>query len=168
MGIRHVGDSTAKLLAKQFKGWDALLEAPVWRFMPAAVNRMSPKKRREKFGFEEEVSPAEETGLGEGTAQVVWDYLHSPVAQRTFAQLNEVGVDLSSHDYVEPGKASVVRDGPFAGKTVVLTGTDHYEREDLKGILGWGQGERVGPKTHLSSGPRGQQADKAQELAWYG
>lgn len=170
MGIRHVGDSTAKLLAKQFQGWDALLEAPVWRLMPAAVNRMSPKKRREKFGFDEEVSPAEETGLGEGTAQVVWDYLHSPVAKKTFAHLREVGVDLTSHDYVEPGKASVVRDGPFAGKTVVLTGTlEHYEREDLKEVLeklGAKVSGSVSAKTHLViAGPgAGSKLDKAREL----
>ncbi|HEX2838547.1 MAG TPA: NAD-dependent DNA ligase LigA [Phycisphaerales bacterium] len=171
MGIRHVGDSTAKLLARQFQDWDALLEAPVWRLMPAAVNRMSPKNRREKFGFDEEVSPAEETGLGEGTAQVVWDYLHSPMAKKTFAHLREVGVDLTSHDYVEPGKASVVRDGPFAGKTVVLTGTlEHYEREDLKGILeklGAKVSGSVSAKTHLViAGPgAGSKLDKARELA---
>lgn len=170
MGIRHVGDSTAKLLAKQFKDWDALREAPVWRLMPAAVNRMSPKKRRETFGFEDEVSPAEETGLGEGTAQVVWDYLHSPVAQRTFAQLRDVGVDLSSHDYVAPDQRSVVRDGPFAGKTVVLTGTlEHYEREDLKGILeklGAKVSGSVSAKTHLViAGPgAGSKLDRAHEL----
>ncbi|GJQ29872.1 MAG: DNA ligase [Phycisphaerae bacterium] len=170
MGIRHVGDSTAKALAKNFRSLDELLAAPVWRLMPMAVNRMSEKKRRERFGLEGPVSPEYETGLGEDTGPVVHAYLHSKAARRTFDDLRACGVDLSSKDYLDPAAKAAPASGPFAGKTVVLTGTlASFEREVLKEVL-----ERMGAKvsgsvsgrTHLviAGESAGSKLDKAREL----
>ncbi|CAG1005259.1 DNA ligase [Phycisphaerales bacterium] len=142
MGIRHIGDSTAKALARNFKSLDDLLDAPVWRLMPMAVNRMSPRRRKEHFGLDEAVQPEYETGLGEDTGPVVHEYLHSKAAKHTFDELRNVGVDLSSKDYQVAAKRPAAGDNPFAGKTIVLTGTlSNYEREDLKEIL-----EKLGAK----------------------
>ncbi len=145
MGIRHVGDATAKALARRFASLDELLAAPVWMLMPLAVNRMSSKKRQELFGFEGEVTPAYETGLGEDTAPVVHAYLHSAAAKRTFEELARAGVDLRSKEFKAEaagagggggGGGGGAEASEFAGKTVVLTGTlGSYEREDLKAVL---------------------------------
>jgi DNA ligase (NAD+) len=144
MGIRHVGDATAKALARRFASVEDLLAAPVWALMPLAVNRMSSKKRLELFGFEDEVTPAYETGLGEDTAPVVHAYLHSAAARRTFEELARAGVDLRSKEYRAEGARAGGGGGggggegafELAGKTVVLTGTlASYEREDLKEVL---------------------------------
>jgi DNA ligase (NAD+) len=125
------------------------------------------------YGLGEPVSPADETGLGEGTAQVVWEYLHSPVAERTFAQLRGVGVDVTSHDYraKSAGGTPVPPTATeFGGKTIVLTGTlENYEREDLKDVLeklGAKVSGSVSAKTHLViAGPgAGSKLDKAREL----
>jgi len=170
MGIRHVGDSTSKALARNFPSLDALLEAPVWRLMPMAVNRMSPRKRKELYALEGEVSPAYETGLGEDTGPVVFAYLHSDAAQRTFAELREVGVDLSSKDFAPAASRPASGDNDFAGKTIVLTGTlASYEREDLKAVL-----ERLGAKVSGSVSAKtslvvagesaGSKLEKAQSL----
>jgi len=140
MGIRHVGNATAKALAKRFRGIEELLGAEVWELMPMAVNRMSGTKREGLTGSKDKLDDEYETGLGEDTAPVVYEYLHSDAAKHTFRDLAKLGVDLSSADYVEPGTGGA--DSPFAGKTVVLTGTlGHYQREDLKEIL-----ERLGAK----------------------
>lgn len=142
MGIRHVGDSTAKALARNFKSLDDLLDAPVWKLMPMAVNRMSPRRRKELFGLDEEVHPEYETGLGEDTGPVVHEYLHGKAATHTFEELRKVGVDLTSKDYQAAANRPAAGDNPFAGKTIVLTGTlANYEREDLKEIL-----EKLGAK----------------------
>lgn len=142
MGIRHVGDSTSKALARNFPSLDSLLDAPVWRLMPMAVNRMSPKRRKDLYALDAAVSPEYETGLGEDTGPVVHAYLHSDAAQRTFAELRRLGVDLSSKDFAPASSRPAACDNAFAGKTAVLTGTlAHYEREDLKEIL-----ERLGAK----------------------
>lgn len=169
MGMRHVGDSTAKLLARQFKDLDALLEAGEEQLRPKNL----PKARALELGYDADPQSRPETGLGAGTAQVVWDYLHSPMAKKTFALLREVGVDLTSHDYREKGTGKTTTPhsgGPFAGKTVVLTGTlENYEREDLKTILenlGAKVSGSVSAKTHLViAGPgAGSKLDKAREL----
>jgi DNA ligase (NAD+) len=129
MGIRHVGSSTARLLARRFRNLDALLDAELWELMPTAVNTMSQQKRQELTGSTAKLENTWETGLGATTAPIVHEYLHSPAAKRTFEALCKVGVDLSSHDYVEPGDLA---DSPFAGKTIVLTGTlENYDRTTL-------------------------------------
>lgn len=129
MGIRHVGTSTAKALARVFPDYDALLAAPLHELMPMAVNRMSGKRREELTGTAEKLDTEYETGLGEDTAQVFHAYLHSKPARDTFEQLRSLGVDLASHDYID---ASETIDSPFAGKTIVLTGTlEHFTRPEL-------------------------------------
>jgi len=142
MGIRHVGDSTAKGLARQFADIDALLAAEEWQLRPkdAAGN----KAEREKYGLPSDPKDLPETGLGKLTAPVVHDYLHSKVARHTFAELRKAGVDLSSHEYAAAqARATAMKksgsgsgggaENPFAGRTIVITGTlKKFEREDLK------------------------------------
>jgi len=125
MGIRHVGETTAKALARVFKDIDELLEAPLHALMPTAVNTLSERKRKEQFGLEHKIEPAYETGLGIDTAPAVHRYLHSPAAQDTFERLRDCGVDLTSKDHKPPRKQDPVPDEqqPLAGKTIVLTGS---------------------------------------------
>lgn len=129
MGIRHVGTSTAKALARVFPDYDALLDAKLHELMPMAVNRMSAKRRKERFGLDDKVENEYETGLGEDTAEVFHAYLHSAPARETFEQLRSLGVDMRSHDYAERDQS---HDPHFAGKTIVLTGTlERYTRPQL-------------------------------------
>ena len=131
LGIRHVGSTTARMLARVFPDVAALRAAEVWELMPTAVNTLSGKKRKELFGFEEPVERTYETGLGITTAPVVREFLHSAQADKIFAGLAKAGVDLSSHDYSEPGK-NPKGASEFAGKTIVLTGSlEQFERKEL-------------------------------------
>lgn len=139
MGIRHVGDATAKALARAFPDIDTLMHAEVWQLMPTAVNALSRKRRLERFGFEEPVEPAYETGLGIETGPVVHRYFHSDAARRTFEELHAAGVDLSSRDYRPPASPAAQPEAagsPFAGKTIVITGTlESFERTQLTELL---------------------------------
>lgn len=166
LGVRHVGESTAKLLAKCFRDLDDLLAAPVWRLMPIAVNGMSPRKRKEQFGLDTEINPAPETGLGVDTAPVVHAYLHSAAARKLFEELRALGVDLRSHEYTQSSSA----DGPFSGKKVVLTGTlKGFKRDELARLLE-SKGARVSgsvsKKTDIviAGDEAGSKLDKAREL----
>ncbi len=135
MGIRHVGTSTAKALARVFPDLGALLDAPVERLMPKAFNTMSAAKRLEISGSEDKIADDYETGLGKDTAPVVHAYLHSKAARKTFDDLRAVGVDLSSRDYRAPDErpGNDDADNPVAGKTIVLTGTlASFDRPELK------------------------------------
>ncbi len=167
MGIRHVGESTSKALARQFKDLDDLLAAEEPRLRPKTLK----KDEAARLGLPIEVSDREETGLGNDTARAVYDYLHSKVATRTFKDLREQGVDFSSQDYRPPTTARAKpAEGPFAGKTIVLTGTlANYQRDDLKDLLeklGAKISGSVSSKTHLliAGEEAGSKLLKAQEL----
>ncbi|MCL4222448.1 MAG: NAD-dependent DNA ligase LigA [Phycisphaerales bacterium] len=170
LGIRHVGSATARALARAFPDIDALLAAEVWQLMPMAVNRMSRPKRRAITGSDAQLPSAYETGLGEDTAPVVHDFLHSETARRTFEQLRAAGVSLKSKEYATTGPESASTNSVFAGKTIVLTGTlARYERLELKELL-----EGLGAKVSGSVSNRtslviagesaGSKLDKAREL----
>ncbi|MBX3405957.1 MAG: NAD-dependent DNA ligase LigA [Phycisphaeraceae bacterium] len=177
MGIRHVGDSTAKALARQFPDIDALLAAEEWQLRPkdAAGN----KAEREKYNLPSDPKDLPETGLGKLTAPIVHDYLHSNVARHTFAELRKAGVDLSSHEYAAAqSRAAAAKNSggatsatnPFSGKTIVITGTlENYEREDLKAILE-NLGARVSGSVSKNTdfvivgASAGSKLDKAREL----
>ncbi len=165
MGIHHVGTATAKSIARLYPDLDALLGASEPQLRPKSLN----KTEATELGFDPDPRQRPETGLGKDTAPVVHAYLHSKPAKKAFAALRKVGVDLSSHDYKAPG-ARPAPDSPFAGKTIVLTGTlENYERNDLKDIL-----ESLGAKVTGSVSSKtdlvvvgdspGSKLDKAKKL----
>lgn len=166
MGIRHVGSTTAKQLARLFPDINALLDAPEPLLRPKTLN----KDDARAFGFDPDPKNRPETGLGALTAHVVHDYLHSDQAHQTFKDLAAVGVDLASHDYNPPSAKPAAPDSAFAGQTIVLTGAlDSFERETLKGLLeslGAKVTGSVSSKTNLVIAGRdpGSKLDKAREL----
>ncbi len=134
MGIRHLGDATAKLLCRRFRDIDELLEAELWELMPTAVNSMSQTKREAITGSTAKIESPWETGLGQDTAPRVYEYLHSRAAHSTFDQLKELGVSLTSRepDAMQEGAAST----SFAGKAIVLTGRlESFDRTGLTSLL---------------------------------
>jgi DNA ligase (NAD+) len=169
MGIRHVGESTAKGLARVFSDLDALLASDEAGLRPKACS--SDEARR--LGFAKDPKDRPETGLGKDTAPVVYAYLHSEAATRTFAELRELGVDVRSRERVQRGPGNAGADVPasfFSAKTVVITGTlERYERDALKDLL-----ERLGAKVSGSVSSKtdvlvcgssaGSKLDKAREL----
>lgn len=82
-----------------------------------------------------------------------------------------MGVDLSSRDYKPATAASAAKAaGPFAGKTIVLTGSlEHFERTKLAELLeslGAKVSGSVSKKTSLviAGAEAGSKLDKANEL----
>ncbi|MFN9993814.1 MAG: NAD-dependent DNA ligase LigA [Phycisphaerales bacterium] len=164
MGIRHIGDTTARMLARRFKDLDALLRATEAELRPKSLT----KDEAVKAGFSEDPASRPETGLGRDTAPVVHAYLHGTRAHQTFEELRALGVSLASVDYVEPGAAN--SGGKFAGKTIVLTGTlENFDRAALTEKL-----ERMGAKVSGSVSKKtsfviagkeaGSKLEKAREL----
>lgn len=143
LGIRHVGSSNAKLLARRFKTLDDLLAAD--------------KEHLEDI-----------EGFGPIRAEVVARYLHSQAGKSTFRKLHSAGLSMENPDYRE--QAQEPADGVFAGKTIVLTGTlANHERADLTEILeslGAKVTGSVSKKTDLviAGESAGSKLDKAREL----
>ncbi len=143
LGIRHIGLATARAIARRFPDIDALIEADADQL-------------------------AEVPDVGPIVAESLHTWLASEVGRQTIAQLKEAGVDLTSREYQAPDAAEA--DSPFAGKTVVLTGTlDHYTRDELTERLeelGAKVTGSVSKKTDLliAGESAGSKLDKAEQL----
>ena len=107
LGIRHIGASAAKTLARHFQDAERLLAADVEAL---------------------EALP----DFGEITAQSLHEHLASEPARETFRRLAEVGVSLKSDLYRSADDPESLVDSCFAGKTIVITGTlESFGRKEL-------------------------------------
>ncbi len=108
LGIRHIGTTTAKSLAKHFPDAAALMNAS-----------------------EENLQAVPD--IGEITAHTLHEYLNSKQGRDAFKLLQDIGVDLKSNLYKSD---DVAGNSPFAGKTIVLTGTlETFTRPELTAKL---------------------------------
>ena len=141
LGIKHVGSSAAKTLARRFRSADELLAAT-----------------------EEQLAALSD--FGEITAKSVAAWLASDEAKRVFADLAAVGVDLTSRE-PKPVEAGA---NAFAGKTFVVTGTlEQFGRTEATEILeraGAKVAGSVSKKTSVvvAGAEAGSKLAKAQEL----
>ncbi len=142
LGIRHIGATAAKTLARHYPDADALLEASEDEF------RALPD-------------------FGEVMSAALHTFLQSEQGRETFRRLKEVGVDLTSPLYQAQETAA---DSPFAGKTIVLTGTlESFTRPELAErleSLGAKVTGSVSKKTDLviAGDEAGSKLDKAEQL----
>lgn len=165
MGIRHVGDATARALARLFPDIESLIAADEAALRPKTLK----KDEAVAYGLPEDPKDRPSTMLGRDTAPAVHAYLHSKQARATFEALAAVGVDLTSHEYKTAG-AGDAAGSPFAGKTVVLTGAlESFTRQELTDALealGAKVSGSVSKKTDLviAGDSAGSKLDKAREL----
>lgn len=104
LGIRQVGSSAAKTLARHFADADALLTAT-----------------------QQQIKALPD--FGDITASILHAYLHSKPGREMFHRLGAVGVDLRS---TTVGAIDSSRDSIFANKSIVLTGTlQNFTRQAL-------------------------------------
>jgi DNA ligase (NAD+) len=164
LGIRHVGEATARAVAGLVPDYDALLALDEPLLRPKTLK----KTEAAALGLPPEPTDRVETGLGLTTAPIVHAFLHSPAGRAIFAELAAQGVDLTSREY--RGAARPTVDSPVAGKTVVLTGTlermSRPEAAERLLALGAKVSGSVSKHTNLViAGPgAGSKLDKAREL----
>ncbi|MCE2989441.1 MAG: NAD-dependent DNA ligase LigA [Burkholderiales bacterium] len=141
LGIRHVGEATAKDLARHFGKIDAIMGASIEQLL-------------------------EVNDVGPVVAQSIRRFFDEPHNREVVEQLRACGVHWTES---EPSASTIVR-GAFAGKTVVLTGTlPTLSREEAKERLeaaGAKVAGSVSKKTDyvIAGGEAGSKLDKAQEL----
>lgn len=141
LGIRHVGNRVAYVLASHFGSLDALSAATC-----------------------EELSSVHE--IGETIAESVCDFFHNPAGKHAIEQLQRVGINPK----MEKPAAATDGELPLAGKTVVVTGTlPTLQRDDVERLivkLGGKASGSVSKKTSfvLAGEKAGSKLDKAKEL----
>jgi DNA ligase (NAD+) len=140
LGIRHVGETTAKDLARHFGRLDRIVEAGVEQLL-------------------------EVDDVGPVVAQSIRTFFDQPHNREVVEQLRAAGVRWDEHE----GQADATP-RPLAGKTFVLTGSlPTLEREDAKALIEAAGGKvsgSVSKKTHyvVAGEAAGSKLDKAREL----
>ncbi len=141
LGIRHVGDRNARLLAEEFGSIDQLLNAPEERL-------------------------ARIPGLGPVVARSVHQFFQSEAGQKTVLELGSLGLKMTEDHRAAPAKAR----GKLAGKTVVVTGTlEQFTRDEVENLihrLGGRAASSVSPRTDyvVAGEAPGSKLEKARQL----
>jgi len=147
LGIRHVGQATARMLARTYGSLDALM---------AAVAAAQPRDGEAWENF------LNIDGIGAIMAAAILDFFAEPHNREVVADL---AAQITVEDFAAPQT-----DSPIAGKTIVFTGTlETMSRAEAKAraeSLGAKVAGSVSKKTDLVvAGPgAGSKAKKAQEL----
>lgn len=141
LGIRHVGEKAAKIIAEHFETMDRLAIAT-----------------------EEEITAIHE--IGNKMADSIVTYFKKEEVKQLISRLKEVGVNMT----YKGKKVEVSENSPFAGKTIVLTGklsqmTRNEAKEKIEQLGGTVTGS-VSKKTDLviAGQDAGSKLTKANEL----
>jgi DNA ligase (NAD+) len=141
LGIRHVGEATAKDLAKHFGAIDRVMDASVEQLLQV-----------------DDVGPV--------VAQSIRTFFEQPHHREVVEQLRAAGVHWDEHE----GSTAANTPQPLAGKTLVLTGTlPTLTRDEAKALIEAAGGKVAGSvskKTHavIAGEEAGSKLDKAREL----
>ncbi|TDH34241.1 NAD-dependent DNA ligase LigA [Pseudohoeflea suaedae] len=149
LGIRHVGETTAKLLARSYGTYEAFSEA-----MKAADGHTG-----EAWADLNNID-----GIGEVMARAIVEFFNEP---RNIGVIEKLLVEVTPEDAEIP---SVSASSPVSGKTIVFTGSlERMTRDEAKAMA-----DRLGAKTSgsvskktdlLVAGPgAGSKLTKAEEL----
>lgn len=142
LGIRHVGETTAKDLARHFGKMDGIMDASLEQLL--AVRDVGPV-----------------------VAQSIRTFFDQAHNREVVEQLRAAGVSWPEH---EPSAEADAATLPLFGKTLVLTGTlPNLSREDAKAMIEAAGGKvsgSVSKKTHyvIAGAEAGSKLDKAQSL----
>ncbi len=141
LGIRHVGETTAKDLARHFGGIDRVMDASVEQLLD--VNDVGPV-----------------------VAQSIRTFFEQPHNREVVEQLRAAGIHWPEHD----GAVADAAPKPLTGKTLVLTGTlPTLSRDAAKEMIEAAGGKVAGSvskKTDyvVAGAEAGSKLDKAREL----
>ena len=115
LGIRFIGETSAKLLARHFKNMDALAHATL-----------------------DELLQVE--GIGEVMAKSIIGYFHEPENQRILERLRQNGLQMSLSQTQLQGLSN-----SLAGKSIVISGVfARHSRDEYKAMIEQHGGKNVG------------------------
>jgi DNA ligase (NAD+) len=166
LGIRHVGEVTARDLARRFRSWAAFQEMIERSLAARAAIVPTPAEPERKFLQRRDkavVAAIETPGIGPEVANALLDFFEEPHNRQVLDALFAAGVQ--PQDVIWETKQS-----PVSGKTLVFTGSlETLSRDEAKA-----QAEKLGAKVAgsvsaktdlLIAGPgAGSKLKKAQEL----
>ncbi len=163
MGIRHVGESASKELARLHRHLDDLPDSEILHALRDSARleeerkRISPrnkdhppaddaeKEERQKqhdelkqriSELEQRIAPYEVSpDVGPVASDSVLTFFESEAGQHVLKRMSELGLRPESANHLPKPSEADAADLPLAGKTVVLTGTLSVGRDEMKRLL---------------------------------
>ena len=169
LGIRHVGEEVARVLAREFGGLDAILAADWPALMDDKRARQKANASRRNRGEPPIAVPLE--GIGDEIVEALAQFLAEPHNREAIGRLREAGLNWPENDGTmdaveRPANAA----GPLAGRTFVLTGRlPDLTRDDARERIEAAGGKvaaSVSKKTDfvVAGAEAGSKAEKAAAL----
>lgn len=163
MGIRQVGESAAKELARLHGSLPEIARSPILAEL-LQDTRADAKKKNPAL------QPYAITGdVGPAVAESLHTFFASEAGTHVLQRLNELGLDPRSANYAPKAAEVDLSALPLTGKTFVLTGTLSIDRDDMKRLLeakGAKVSGSISAKTHylVAGEGGGSKRDKAEKL----
>lgn len=163
MGIRQLGESAAKELARLHEKLSAIPESQILTEL-LKDTRATAKKQNPflaQYNITGDVGPA--------VAESVTTFFQSEAGQHVIQRLRDLEIDPISDHYLPVLDAADLASLPLAGKTFVLTGTLTVDRDDMKALIESKGGKvsgSVSARTNyvLAGEGGGSKRDKAEKL----
>jgi DNA ligase (NAD+) len=163
MGIRQVGESAAKELARLHETLPEIARSPILAEL-LQDTRADAKKKNPAL------QPYAITGdVGPAVAESLHAFFASDAGAHVLQRLSELGLDPRSANYAPKAAEVDLSALPLTGKTFVLTGTLSIERDEMKRLLeakGAKVSGSISAKTHylVAGEGGGSKRDKAEKL----
>lgn len=163
MGIRQLGESAAKELARLHQKLSDLPDSPILAEL-LRDTRPTAKKTNELL-----IPYAISGDVGPAVAESVTAFFQSDAGRRALARFGELNLDPESDHYLPIAAAADLSKLPLAGKIFVITGTLSMERDAVKALIESNGGKvsgSVSAKTHyvLAGEGGGSKREKAEKL----
>ncbi|MBN8460492.1 MAG: NAD-dependent DNA ligase LigA [Verrucomicrobia bacterium] len=163
MGIRQVGESAAKELARLHRDLSEVASSPL--LAELLRDTRSDAKRKN-----ETLAPYAISGdVGPAVAEAITGFFQGVAGRDVLDCLNALGILPVSDNYLPVASTADPAEKPLAGKTFVITGTLSIDRDDMKALIESKGGKvsgSVSAKTHylLCGEGGGSKRDKAEAL----
>jgi DNA ligase (NAD+) len=163
MGIRQVGESAAKELARLHESLPDIARSTILAEL-LQDTRADAKKKNPAL------QPYAITGdVGPAVAESLHAFFASDAGAHVLQRLSELGLDPRSANYAPKAAEVDLSALPLTGKTFVLTGTLSIERDEMKRLLeakGAKVSGSISAKTHylVAGEGGGSKRDKAEKL----
>ena len=163
MGIRQLGESAAKELARLHHDLSELANSPILAELLRDTRADAKKKNAilTKYAITGDVGPV--------VAEAITAFFQSAAGQHVLARFAQLGIKSLSDNYLPIPAAVDLTALPLAGKTFVITGTLSIERDAMKDFIESKGGKvsgSISAKTHylLCGEGGGSKRDKAEQL----
>ena len=129
MGIRQVGESASKELARLHETLADVAESPLL----AELLKDTRADAKKKNGF---LAAYQISGdVGPAVAESVTTFFSSEAGRHVLTRLDELGIHPRAENFLPKPAEADISDMPLAGKTIVLTGTLSVDRDEMKRLL---------------------------------